>query len=585
MRLCIESACKSRESVERWRREKRSLERLPSQLADALLRRLLSRRLLFPSLLEVFKESVEEIDLRGQNSVDAEWIAYVGAFRYLRSLNVSGCHRLTNAALWPITGMTSLKELNLSRCLKVNDASIGHIVSISTLEKLYISETGISANGVKLLSSLKNLSVLDLGGLPVTDLALSSIQVLAKLQYLDLWGSEISNQGVCVLQMLPKLSSLNLAWTNVGNLPNLSSLECLNMSNCTIESVLEGDGDKAPLAKLVMSGATFVDESKAFLHIETSLMSYLDLSNSSLHRFCLLPRLKVLEHLDLSSTMIGDDAIQEIATVGTNLRYLNLGKTKVSSAGIVILTGHVPNLEILLLSNTSVDDVALSYISLMHSLKDIDLSNTNIKGIIHHIGSETDPVPSLQALKSLRELKRLNLKQTRVMDAELFWVSGFQELTHLSLRNASLTDISLSYMSSLPKLTNLSIHDAVLTNWGLTSFQPPATLKSMDLRGCWLLTEDAILSFCRIHPQVEVRHEHVHVLPSDQLCSDRPSASRSPLNTTQQSQEDRKIRISPCFIDQRLKYTREELLGLQYSSLTPATPHHVDIATSKLQLN
>lgn len=74
--------------------------------------------------------------------------------------------------------MTSLKELNLSRCLKVNDASIGHIVSISTLEKLYISETGISANGVKLLSSLKNLSVLDLGGLPVTDLALSSIQVL-----------------------------------------------------------------------------------------------------------------------------------------------------------------------------------------------------------------------------------------------------------------------------------------------------------------------------------------------------------------------------------------------------------------------
>lgn len=174
-----------------------------------------------------------------------------------------------------------------------------------------------------------------------------------------------------------------------------------------------------------------------------------------------------------------------------------------------------------------------------------------LSGIIHHIGSETDPVPSLQALKSLRELKRLNLEQTRVMDAELFWVSGFQELTHLSLRNASLTDISLSYMSSLPKLTNLSIHDAVLTNWGLTSFQPPATLKSMDLRGCWLLTEDAILSFCRIHPQVEVRHEHVHVLPSDQLCSDRPSASRSPLNTTQQSQEDRKIRISPCFIGKK----------------------------------
>ena len=76
------------------------------------------------------------------------------------------------------SGMRSLKELDLSRCLKVNDAGIGHVVSISTLERLFVSETGVSANGVKLLSSLKNLIVLDLGGLPVTDQALSSLQVL-----------------------------------------------------------------------------------------------------------------------------------------------------------------------------------------------------------------------------------------------------------------------------------------------------------------------------------------------------------------------------------------------------------------------
>ncbi|KAJ1408213.1 hypothetical protein SESBI_23749 [Sesbania bispinosa] len=38
--LCIEAACESRESVEKWRRQKRTLDRLPSPLADALLRRL-----------------------------------------------------------------------------------------------------------------------------------------------------------------------------------------------------------------------------------------------------------------------------------------------------------------------------------------------------------------------------------------------------------------------------------------------------------------------------------------------------------------------------------------------------------------
>ncbi|GLU05961.1 hypothetical protein SLE2022_230330 [Rubroshorea leprosula] len=55
VRLCLEAACKSKESVEKWRWQGRTLERLPSHLAQSLLQRLLHRRLLFPSLLEVFK--------------------------------------------------------------------------------------------------------------------------------------------------------------------------------------------------------------------------------------------------------------------------------------------------------------------------------------------------------------------------------------------------------------------------------------------------------------------------------------------------------------------------------------------------
>ena len=171
-----------------------------------------------------------------------------------------------------------------------------------------------------------------------------------------------------------------------------------------------------------------------------------------------------------------------------------------------------------------------------------------LSGIVHEVGLETEPVPSLQALKSLRDLQKLNLEQTKVMDAALDSVSSFQELTHVSLRNASLTDISLSYMSSLPKLTNLSIHDAVLTNQGLGSFHPPETLKTMDLRGCWLLTEDDILSFCRSHCKVEVVHEHVHVLPSDQGCPGRSPPSRSPLKKAQLSPEDTKTPLSPFFV-------------------------------------
>lgn len=76
-----------------------------------------------------------------------------------------------------ISGMSTLKELDLSRCSKVTDAGIRHLLSIPTLEELCISETGVTTNGVTLLSSLKNLSMLDLGGLHITDLVLGSLQV------------------------------------------------------------------------------------------------------------------------------------------------------------------------------------------------------------------------------------------------------------------------------------------------------------------------------------------------------------------------------------------------------------------------
>ncbi|XVF10424.1 hypothetical protein REPUB_Repub07fG0181600 [Reevesia pubescens] len=549
VRRCMEAACRSRESVEKWRRQRRTLERLPSHLSQSLLRNLLRRRLLFPSLLEVFKYSVEEIDLRGENCVDAEWMAYLGAFRYLRSLNLADCHRINNSSIWPLVGMNSLKEVDLSRCVKVSDAGVRHLISISTLEKLWISETGITANGVALLSSLENLSVLDLGGLPVTDTSFNSLLALTKLQYLDLWGSKISNKGALILQRFPKLSFLNLAWTNVTSFPNLSSLECLNMSNCTINSILEGSGDKAPLVKLILTGATFMNEEEAFLYIETSFLSLLDVSNSSLNRFRFLADMKRLEDLDLSSSIVGDDSVELIVRIGANLKSLNLSSTRVSSDGIGILVGHVPKLEVLSLSHTSIDDVALSYISLMPSLKVIDLSNTNVKGFIHQPGTESHMDSTLTALQNLSYLESLNLEHTQVRDPDLYPLSSCKELSHLYLKCASLTDATLHHLSSLPKLTNLNVCEAVLTNSGLDTFSPPTTLRVLNLMGCWLLTKDAISLFLRKHPQVEIRHEVVQNLSTElQNISNRPSPSQQSSKTYRGDKKQGKAPISQFFV-------------------------------------
>ncbi|KAG5228254.1 receptor protein [Salix suchowensis] len=580
VRLCIEAACESRESVEKWRKQRRTLDSMPSPLADALLRRLFLRGLLFPSLLEAFKRSVEVVDLRGASNVDAEWTAYLGAFRYLRSLNLADCHRINNSALWSLVGMTSLKEVDISRCAKVTDAGIRHLVSISTLQILRISETGVTADGIKLLSSLANLIVLDLGDLPVTDTALSSLQALTKLEYLDLWGSNISNKGATVLKKFPKLKFLSLAWTGVSRLPNLSSLECLNLSNCTINSVLQGNGNEAHLTKLICSGATFTNEAEAFFYFNTRFLSFLDVSNSSFNGFYFLHNLKAMEYLDLSGSMIGDDSIEAVASIGANLRNLNLSKTRVTSSGVAILVGHVPKLENLSLSHTPVDDLSVSCIGMMPSLKLVDLNNTIINGFIHQDGAEPNLISSLTALHSLKDLESLNLECPKMNDAAVDHLSSFQELRLLSLRSPSLTDISLHHLSSLPKIKNLRIRDAVLTDSGLFSFRPPATLEILDLRGCWLLTEDAILSFHKRHPLIEVRHEHV-VYTSDQAACHRQPRTSQRLSQVNQKQE--KLPVSQYFIDQRLKYTREELLALQFQSSSLGSPFDKSHAKPQMQ--
>lgn len=180
--------------------------------------------------------------------------------------------------------------------------------------------------------------------------------------------------------MFPKLSFLNLAWTKVSKLPLLSSIVCLNMSNCTTHSIFEGHGDRVQLRKLILTGATIVDVKDALSYVDTSCLTLLDVSNSSLQEFNFISCLVALEHLDLSSCPISDELIQLIAYIGAKLKFLNLSNTRVSSAGLSVLVGRVPKLETILLSNTPTDDVAISHLSAMPSLKVINLSGTYIKG-------------------------------------------------------------------------------------------------------------------------------------------------------------------------------------------------------------
>uniref|UniRef100_A0A0E0DNA7 Disease resistance R13L4/SHOC-2-like LRR domain-containing protein n=1 Tax=Oryza meridionalis TaxID=40149 RepID=A0A0E0DNA7_9ORYZ len=370
---CIDAAAGGAATVEAWRRQRRSLERLPAQLADALLRRLAARRLLFPSLLEVFQHSVEEIDLSGHIAVDAEWLAYLGAFRYLRVLKLADCKNVNSSAVWALSGMSTLKELDLSRCSKISDAGIKHIASIESLEKLHVSQTGLTDNGVMAISSLINLRLLDLGGVRFTDKALRSLQVLTQLEHLDIWGSEITNEGASVLIAFTSLSFLNISWT----------------------------------------------------------------------RFMMENSVKVL---------------------------------------------------------------------------------------------------SLSALEELKYLESLNLNNTQLMDDVIPPLASFRALKYLFLKSDFLSDPALHALSSASNLIHLGFCGNILSTTGLRKFVPPATLRMLDLSGCWILTGDAISAFCTCHPVIEVRHELIQELQAN-------------------------------YGDERIKYSKEEMMELQHQAKSNSSMH------------
>ncbi|KAJ4733986.1 Leucine-rich repeat (LRR) family protein [Rhynchospora pubera] len=556
---CIEAATASAEAVERWRRLRRTLERLPSHLADQLLARLISRKLAFPSLLEVFQYSVEVIDLSGQNMVDGEWLAYLGAFRCLHSLKLADCRGVSSSSIWPLAGMDGLKELDLSRCQKFTDVGVKHIITIESLEKLYLCQTGVTASGVMLLSSLSNLSVLDLGGIFVTDEALSSLQILKKLEHLDLWGSKISDAGATILKAFPRLGYLSLLWTSVTTIPFLPLIKTLNISNCTINSIFNGPcpSGGVPLSKLILSGSKFENAEKALSGIDLKFVTSLDLSGSLLNNLDFLEKMENLEHLNLSFCGIRDTTLQTIAKNGNSLRYLDLKKTKITSYGVSVLAGTVPKLKYLSLASTMIDDSSLSHISMMPSLQTLDLSYTSIKGYMYN-GNYQVKVPSACSLTSLNHLESLNLEGIQLKDEAIKPLSKLRNLKYLNLRSEYLSDSSFLTLASISGLKYLGYQGAVLTDSGFLSYVPHEDLKKLDLRDCWLLTQEAISWFCKRYPNIDLEHELVF-----QVNSKTTGFQNQVKQRRAKKEEPRGASSKVPFADERIRYATEELMQLQ----------------------
>lgn len=140
---------------------------------------------------------------------------------------------------------------------------------------------------------------------------------------------------------------------------------------------------------------------------------------------------------------------------------------------------------------------------------------------------DADKMLSMSVFEHLEYLEILNLEDTPLSAEVIPPLGSFASLKYLYLKSDFLSDSALDALSSASNLIHLGFCGNILSSSGLLQFVPPATLRVLDLSGCWIITGDAISAFCKHHPMIEVRHELMQELKANSVGRSQSKAKQS----------------------------------------------------------
>lgn len=215
---------------------------------------------------------------------------------------------------------------------------------------------GIPDHNVDLFMSMTNLTELDLKGRQITDSGLKPVTALKKLRVLNLWDTSIGNRGMGYVNELQNLQSLHLSWARVEDngvkaLSGLLGLVTLNLWATGITDIgLKYLGKMKTLTSLDLTDTKITDagaEQLAGLSNLTSLdFSFTAIGDKSIQS---VRSLEKLSHLGLRGTEITYQCLESIAVIG-NLKYLNVQSTLLGNDYAICpehFAGYFSNLEFL----------------------------------------------------------------------------------------------------------------------------------------------------------------------------------------------------------------------------------------------
>jgi beta-lactamase regulating signal transducer with metallopeptidase domain/HEAT repeat protein/Leucine-rich repeat (LRR) protein len=181
-----------------------------------------------------------------------------------------------------------------------------------------------------------------------------------------------------------------------------------------------------------------------------------------------------LEDLGLYSTPVNDAGLAHLAGL-TGLKRLSLSETEITDDGLRHLAAMTA-LESLDLSGNRLTDAAATHLAGLKSLRVLDLRQDSREKSDMRIGDA-----GLARLKSLQNLRDLDITGTYVTDAGLKELAAFTHLEMLALGGPRITNAGLVHLKGLTTLKQLSLWFADITDEGLASIEGLTALERLNL--------------------------------------------------------------------------------------------------------
>jgi ubiquitin-protein ligase len=384
------------------------------------------------------KGSLKEISLEGCTSIsDDAVIALANHCQSIQALNIRGCKSITDKAVGNVADLPQLQRLDLSCCPVLTSLSFKYIASKCVhLTHLNASFCDFQNSFISHLNTFGSswLKCLDLSGLRILPEAWCRAinrMVLSQLEEIKLEGcSDLTDQ--CINVLAPRAPHLkrvflvectSLTDTAMFSLAqSCQKLEVVNIKQCV----------KLSSRSLTYFGSFFTGLQE--LHAQGCEKLFSDLSQL---QYFLQNTGASLRKLSFDSTSVDDEAASIVATHCKQLASISLSFTRISSRAVAALVRTNLSLEVVDLSDSRIDDLAVISLatSTFSSLRSLRLAGCH---------ALTDA--AAEALRLCSNLEVLDLSQCSLITDEgiSFIISGAPKLKHLKVNECrKLTDASI----------------------------------------------------------------------------------------------------------------------------------------------